>query len=163
MAIPLALAGLAAHADDAPKFDRSVKFAENFEAAIPRPEQDAATTGKLAALRKQTGKRPNIVWIVVDDMGYGDPGCYGGGAIAGASTPNIDRLAAEGLQLISCYARQTCTPTRSAILTGRLPFRTGLTRPILAGDKVTKNPWEDESSLARLLSDSGYFTLLTSK
>ncbi|MEO9930635.1 MAG: hypothetical protein ABJF25_04330 [Rhodopirellula bahusiensis] len=44
-------------------------------------------------------------------MGFGDPGCYGGGGLAGASTPNIDRLAAEGLKLTSCYAQQTCTPT----------------------------------------------------
>ena len=87
---------------------------------------------------------PNVVVIFIDDMGYGDPGCYGGGGAAGAATPNIDRLAREGLRLTSCYAQQTCTPTRSAILTGRLPVRTGLTRPILAGDKITKNPWSDE-------------------
>lgn len=144
-------------------FDRSVQTKENMEAEIPRPEQDKAVAEKLSALAKKTGKRPNIVWLVVDDMGYGDPGCFGGGAIAGASTPNFDRLAANGLKLTSCYAQQTCTPTRSAILTGRLPVRTGLTRPILAGDKVTKNPWKDEASLSKLLSDAGYFTLLTGK
>lgn len=158
------LLGLAlAPALHAQTFDRSVHTKENMEAAIPRPEQDKAVAEKLAALEKKTGRKPNILWIVVDDMGYGDPGCYGGGAISGASTPNIDRLAAEGLKLTSCYAQQTCTPTRSAILTGRLPVRTGLTRPILAGDKITKNPWEDETSLPKLLSDAGYFTLLTGK
>ncbi|MGI9241559.1 MAG: sulfatase-like hydrolase/transferase, partial [Verrucomicrobiales bacterium] len=149
-------------ADGAP-FDRSVKTAENFEAAIPRPEQDAAVAKKLAALKAKTGKRPNILWLVVDDMGFGDPGCYGGGVAIGAATPNIDRLARGGLRLTSCYAQHTCTPTRSAILTGRIPFRTGLTRPILAGDKITKNPWSDESCLAGLLSGSGYYTLLTGK
>lgn len=147
----------------APKFDRSVPTKENFEAAIPRPEQEQAVTEKLANLEKKTGKKPNIVWIIVDDMGFGDPGCFGGGAMSGASTPNIDKLASQGLKLTSCYAQQTCTPTRSAILTGRLPVRTGLTRPILAGDKITKNPWSDETSLPKLLSDSGYFTLLTGK
>jgi len=150
-------------AEEPPKFDRSVVTRENMEASIPRPEQDQAADEKLAALEKRNGRKPNILWLVVDDMGYGDPGCYGGGAIAGASTPNIDRLAAGGLKLTSCYAQQTCTPTRSAILTGRLPPRTGLTRPILAGDKVTQNPWADEISLAKLLSDAGYFTLLTGK
>ena len=75
----------------------------------------------------------------------------------------MDKLAREGLKLTSCYAQQTCTPTRSAILTGRLPLRTGLTRPILAGDKITKNPWADEVSLPKLLSDAGYYTLLTGK
>ncbi len=159
----LALASIAGTAQDAPKFDRSVPTKENMEAAIPRPEQDKAVAEKLAALEKKTGRKPNILWLVVDDMGFGDPGCYGGGSISGASTPNIDKLAAGGLKLTSCYAQHTCTPTRSAILTGRLLARTGLTRPILAGDKVTKNPWEDETSLPKLLSDAGYFTLLTGK
>ena len=118
---------------------------------------------KLAALEKKTGKKPNIVWLLVDDMGYGDPGCYGGGAVAGAATPNMDRFAREGLKLTSCYAQQTCTPTRSAILTGRLPVRTGLTRPILAGDKITRNPWADEISLPTLLGGVGYATVLVGK
>lgn len=143
--------------------NRSVRTAENREPAIPRPEQDKTVADKLAALRAKTGKRPNIVWIVVDDMGYGDPGCYGGGGRIGAATPNIDRLAREGLKLTSCYAQHTCTPTRSAILTGRLPVRTGLTRPILAGDAITKNPWDGETSLAKLLSDSGYYSTLVGK
>jgi arylsulfatase len=144
-------------------FDRSVQFAENFEAAIPRPEQDRVAREKLSALREKTGKPPNILWLVVDDMGFGDAGTYGGGAVAGASTPNIDQLAAEGLKLTSAYAQQTCTPTRSAILTGRLPVRTGLIRPILAGDRITVNPWADETSLPRLLSGAGYYTVLTGK
>ena len=145
------------------EFDRTVRVAENQEPAIPCLEQAAAVAKKLADLEKKTGKKPNILWIVVDDMGYGDPGCYGGGGAIGAATPNIDKLAREGLKLTSCYSQHTCTPTRSAILTGRLPMRTGLTRPILAGDKLTKNPWADETSLPKLLSDAGYNTLLTGK
>ncbi len=144
-------------------FDRSVKTAENFEASIPRPEQDKVGAAKLAALEKKTGRKPNILWFVVDDMGYGDPGCYGGGGMIGAATPEIDKLAAGGLKLTSCYSQQTCTPTRSAILTGRLPMRTGLIRPILAGDKLTSNPWDTEKSLPALLSEAGYHTLLTGK
>ncbi len=144
-------------------FDRTVRTAKNHEPAIPRPEQDKTAIETLASLRQKQGRRPNILWLVIDDMGYGDPGCYGGGASIGAATPNIDKLARGGMKLTSCYAQQTCTPTRSAILTGRLPVRTGLTRPILAGDKLTKNPWADEVSLAKLLSDSGYSTLLTGK
>ncbi|SMP67027.1 arylsulfatase [Neorhodopirellula lusitana] len=150
-------------ADETATFDRSVKLAENFEAAIPRPDQDQAVDQKLANLEKKMGRKPNILWLVVDDMGYGDPGCYGGGGAIGAATPNIDRLAKEGLKLTSCYSQQTCTPTRSAILTGRLPMRTGLIRPILAGDTLTKNPWEDETSLPKLLGQAGYYTLLTGK
>ncbi len=133
------------------------------EPAIPRPEQDKAVADRLAALEKKTGKKPNIVWIIVDDMGYGDPGCYGGGKAIGAATPNMDRLAREGLRLTSCDSQHTCTPTRSAMLTGRLPVRTGLIRPILAGDTLTKNPWDGEMSVAKILSDAGYYTLLTGK
>jgi arylsulfatase len=158
----LFISGCTALAQDA-KFDRSIHTSGNFEAAIPHAEQDKEVAKKLADLEKKTGKKPNIVWIVIDDMGYGDPGCYGGGAAIGAATPNIDRIASEGLKLTSCYAQQTCTPTRSAILTGRLPVRTGLTRPILAGDKITANPWADEVSLPKLLGQAGYNTLLTGK
>ena len=131
--------------------------------AVPRPEQDKLSMKKLAELQKKTEKKPNILWIVVDDMGWGDPGCYGGGDAIGAATPNMDKLAANGLRLTSAYSQPTCTPTRSAILTGRLPCRTGLTRPIIAGDKLTKNPWADEISLAKILSESGYKTLLSGK
>jgi len=130
---------------------------------IPRPEQDKIAQEKLAALEKKTGKKPNIIWFVIDDMGYGDLGCYGGGAVIGAATPNIDRLAKDGLKLTTVYSQPTCTPTRSALLTGRLPVRTGLTRPILAGDKLTKNPWEDEISLPKILSANNYKTILTGK
>jgi arylsulfatase len=143
--------------------NRAVRRADNREPAIPRAEQAAVVDAKLAALRQAADQRPNIVWLLVDDMGYGDPGCYGGGIATGAATPHIDRLAREGLRLTSCYAQNTCTPTRSAMLTGRLPVRTGLTRPILAGDKLTLNPWEGETSLARILSDAGYRTLLVGK
>ena len=142
---------------------RAVRTAPNMEPSIPRIAQDQAVAEKLATCSNRFGKRPNIVWLVIDDMGYGDPGCYGGGIAIGAATPNIDRLAQGGLRLTSCYAQQTCTPTRSAMLTGRLPVRTGLIRPILAGDSLTTNPWESETSLARILSTSGYNTLLTGK
>lgn len=142
---------------------KAVRTSESTEPALSFPAQEQASQRKLDALRTRTGNRPNIVWLLVDDMGYGDPGAFGGGALIGAATPNMDRLAREGLKLTSTYSQPTCTPTRSAILTGRLPVRTGLTRPILAGDKITKNPWADEISLPRLLSDAGYTTVLSGK
>lgn len=160
-AVTIALSVQSAQAQST--LNRSVRTAENMEPAILRPEQDNVVAAKLAALEKKVGKKPNIVWLLVDDMGFGDPGCYGGGKAIGADTPNMDRLAREGLRLTSCYSQNTCTPTRSAMLTGRLPVRTGLTRPILAGDKLTMNPWDGEISLPKILGESGYNTLLVGK
>jgi arylsulfatase A-like enzyme len=142
---------------------KAERTSESMEPALVHADQAAAARKKLDTLLAQAGKRPNIVWLVVDDMGYGDPGAYGGGAAIGAATPNMDRLAHEGLRLTSTYSQATCTPTRSAILTGRLPVRTGLTRPILAGDKITKNPWADETSLPTILGEAGYTTVLSGK
>ncbi|MCL1064410.1 arylsulfatase [Shewanella benthica] len=139
------------------------KFQENMEAAVPRPEQQIQADNKLAALKQKTGKRPNVLILMVDDLGYGDVGAFGGGVAIGAATPNIDALAQGGLKLTSTYSQTTCTPTRSAMITGRLPVRTGLYRPILAGDKLTANPWDDEVTSAKLMSDAGYETILTGK
>lgn len=142
---------------------RAVVVSETMQPAIPRPEQDAAASERLAALQARKGRRPNILIFIVDDMGYGDPGAFGGGAMIGAATPHMDWLAREGLKLTSTYAQYTCTPTRAAVYTGRLPARTGLIRPILAGDTITTNPWEGELTVAGLLSDAGYHSMLVGK
>src|SRR4051812_26343414 len=69
-------------------------------------------------------KPPNIVIILADDLGYGDLGCYGHPSI---HTPNLDRLAAEGMRFTDFYvAACVCTPSRTALLTGRLPVRSGM-------------------------------------
>jgi arylsulfatase len=133
------------------------------EPAIHRPEQEKSAAEKLAAFERRTGRKANILLLLVDDMGWGDPGVYGGGEALGAATPNIDALASNGLKLTSTYAQPTCTPTRAAILTGRLPVRTGLTRPVLANEPFTVNPWKGERSLAELLSAAGYRTALSGK
>ena len=65
---------------------------------------------KLRQLEAKTGRKPNILIILVDDLGYGDPGAFGGGEMAGAPTPNIDRLAANGLKLTSAYASPLARP-----------------------------------------------------
>lgn len=153
-----------------PPVSPSVRFTEEItqtvdwmEPSIPRPEQEQSAAGKLAEFEQRTGRKPNILFLLVDDMGWGDPGAYGGGVALGAATPNIDALAASGMKLTSTYSQPTCTPTRSAILTGRLPVRTGLTRPVLANEPFTVNPWEGENSLAQLLSEAGYRTALSGK
>ncbi len=144
-------------------FDETVRVAAHLEPAIPRAEQSKIARGKLAALRSKTGRPPNILVLLVDDMGWGDIGANGGGVVIGAPTPNIDKLAQDGLRLTSVYAQSTCTPSRAALMTGRFPSRTGLTRPLMAGEALSVNPWSDEDTAARLLSAAGYRTALSGK
>lgn len=72
-------------------------------------------------------RKPNIVMMVADNTGYGDLGCYGGGELRGAPTPNLDGMAREGLRMTSFYTETQCTPTRAALMIGRLPARDGMT------------------------------------
>lgn len=133
---------------------------ENFEPALALPAQQRAAQAKLEALFKKTGKRPNILILVVDDLGYGDVGAYGGGEALGAPTPNIDRLARDGLKLTSTYAQPSCTPTRAALNTGRLPVRSGLLTPKLLNDTADIS---GELLASKVLSQSGYRTALSGK
>lgn len=150
-------------AESGDPFIKARSFAANLEPARENPEQQAAVEKKLAELEDRTGSKPNILIFLVDDMGWGDPGAFGGGLAVGAATPNIDRLAQQGLKLTSTYSQPTCTPTRSAMMTGRLPARTGLTRPTLTGEATSVNPWSYEKTAAELLSESGYVTALSGK
>jgi arylsulfatase A-like enzyme len=96
---------------------------------------------------------PNVVFILVDNVGWGDLGCYGGTV----ATPRIDSLAAAGLRFRNYTVEAQCTPTRSAILTGRLPVRSGTTSVPLPGQGDSGlAPWE--YTLAELFSDAGYAT-----
>ena len=70
-----------------------VPTAAHLEPAISRPAQDAEAKRKLEALEKKFGRKPNVLILLVDDLGYGDVGVYGGGEMVGSPTPNIDRLA----------------------------------------------------------------------
>ena len=85
---------------------------------------------------------------------------YGGGESRGAPTPHIDRLAREGLKLTSAYAQPSCTPTRAALNTGRLPVRSGLLMPSLLNDKADIS---GEILAAKLLSAAGYRSALSGK
>ena len=77
--------------------------------------------------------KPNVILIVSDDTGYGDLGPYGGGEGRGMPTPNIDRLASEGMTMFSFYAQPSCTPGRAAMQTGRIPNRSGMTTVAFQG------------------------------
>lgn len=90
-----------------------------------------------------------------------DPGCYGGGAVLGAPTPRMDQMAKEGLRLTSFYSETQCTPTRAAMLTGRLPIRTGMALASETGSNAGISP--QEITLAKVLSDAGYNTAMFGK
>ena len=111
----------------------------------------------LALSSTRSDSKPNIVLILMDNFGYGEIGVYGGGALRGAPTPNIDGIAAEGLQLTNYNVEAEFTPSRAALMTGRYGIRTrkrpdGPPRGVWYG--ITK--WE--ITLAEMLSDSGYAT-----
>ena len=99
---------------------------------------------------------PNIVFVLADNLGWGELGCYGGGVLRGAPTPRIDQLASEGLRLTNFNVESDCVPTRSALMTGRHPIRTGAIQAVPAGLPQGLIPWE--ITLAQLLSARGYAT-----
>jgi arylsulfatase A-like enzyme len=109
----------------------------------------------------QQAQKPNIVLIVSDDFGYGDAGAYGGGENRGMPTPNLDRLAAEGMQFLSFYAQPSCTPGRAAMQTGRIPNRSGMTTVAFQGQGggLPAAEW----TLASVLKTGGYKTFFTGK
>jgi arylsulfatase len=104
---------------------------------------------------------PNIVYFLVDNLGYGELGSYGGGKIRGAETPSIDRLAREGIQLLNFAPESQCTPSRSALMTGRYSIRSGNQSVALAGSEGGLVKWE--RTLAEVLADEGYATSIVGK
>jgi len=138
----------------------TVTTAPNREPVFDLPGQRETARSKLDDLAARTGRRPNIAMIVMDDVGWGDFGCYGGGETIGAPTPNIDRLAARGKLLTSAYSQPTCSPSRASLLTGRLPVRHGILIPVMYGQP---GGLADEVTLASLLSEAGYVTQAVGK
>src|SRR6266511_1113314 len=97
------------------------------------------------------GRRPNIVFILTDDQGYGDLSCHGNPIL---KTPNLDRLHDEGVRFTDFHVSPTCAPTRSALLTGRHEFRNGVTHTILERERLTPGA----TTLAQVLKSAGYRT-----
>jgi arylsulfatase A-like enzyme len=95
------------------------------------------------------GKKPNVLLILADDLGWFDVGAYHRG-IMGGPTPNIDRIAREGVLLTDCYAQASCTAGRAAFITGQLPMRTGLTTVGMPG--APQGIHREDPTLAELLS-----------
>lgn len=104
------------------------------------------------------GDRPNIVLILADDLGYGDLSCYGAKDIA---TPNIDRMASEGMKLNSFYVSPVCSPTRAALMTGSHSARVGIGGVMFPRNNHGINP--DEITLPELLRAQGYATAIVGK
>jgi arylsulfatase A-like enzyme len=103
--------------------------------------------------------RPNILYIVADDLGWKDLGFQG---CAEIKTPNIDKLAAGGARLEQFYVQPMCTPTRAALMTGRYPFRYGL-QTLVIPSKGTYGLATDEYTLPQTLKDAGYATAMVGK
>jgi len=114
------------------------------------------------ARSQKSDKRPNIIVILADDMGYGDLGCYGHPTI---STPELDKMATEGMRLTQCYAgAAVCTPSRAALLTGRFPVRTGVygKGDVFRQNSATGLPHK-EITIAEMLKEKGYATAIIGK
>lgn len=112
-----------------------------------------------ASMRAQSPQRPNVVLVFADDLGYGDLGVYGHPTIR---TPNLDRLAQEGVRFTQFYsAASVCSPSRAALMTGRLPIRSGVNQVLV--------PWskgglpKTEITVAAALQNAGYATGIVGK
>src|SRR6266568_5024588 len=106
-------------------------------------------------------QKSNILFILADNIGYGDLGVYGGGELRGAPTPRIDRLAAEGLRLTQFLVEPSCTPSRAALVTGRYSIRSGLSLVALEGTPYSLPA--KEITMAEMLRDAGYATAIFGK
>jgi arylsulfatase A len=114
---------------------------------------DRAVLGAESEFEPTKG-RPNVVVVLADDLGYGDLACFGHPVL---KTPNLDRLASEGLRLTHCYAAAAnCSPARTGLMTGRTPYRVGIHNwiPMYSPMHVRR----EEVTVATLLRDAGYTT-----
>ncbi len=123
---------------------------------------DAQVREKLAELEARFGKKPNIINIIVDDVGYTELGVYGGGKLRGAPTPNLDQLANQGMKFLQYYSEVSCTPTRTTLNTGRHNIRVGITQVDFPGTRGMGLP-QEEVTLAEILSKAGYNTAMFGK
>lgn len=110
----------------------------------------------LATSSARANNKPNIVLVFLDNFGWGEPGFNGGGIVRGAATPRLDQLAAEGLRLTNFNVEVQCTPSRSALMTGRYAIRSGNGTIPLGEGVYGLVQWE--VTMAEMLADAGYAT-----
>jgi arylsulfatase A-like enzyme len=115
-------------------------------------------SGPVAAQQK----RPNIVMLMMDDVGWNDFGVYsGGGAALGHPTPNIDRVAKEGVMFTSWYGQASCTAGRASFMTGRIPIRSALSIVVAPGDR--NHLRKETPTIAEFFKKNGYSTYFSGK
>jgi arylsulfatase len=120
----------------------------------------AAIALNVAPALAQNSK-PNVVFILADNVGYGDLGPYGGGELRGAPTPRIDELAREGLRLTQYLVEPGCTPSRAALMTGQYSIRNGLSLIIVPGSLSTLS--KSAVTMGELFKSAGYATAIFGK
>ena len=106
-------------------------------------------------------RKPNVVVIMTDDVGWGDLGSYGGGVMRGAPTPHLDRLAAEGMRFVNYYGQASCTAGRASFITGRIPIRSALSLVLVPGDPNHLS--REEPTIAEYMKKAGYTTVQLGK
>jgi arylsulfatase A-like enzyme len=121
----------------------------------------AIFAGVPAMAKEKKQQKPNVVFILADNVGYGDMGPYGGGELRGAPTPNIDRLASEGLRFTQFLVEPACTPSRATLMTGQYSIRNGLSLVILPG--TTNTLPGTAFTMGQLFKDAGYATAIYGK
>jgi len=147
----------------------------NFRSAIGLGVIASTPLTLLTATRKSERTKPNIIFILFDDFGYSDLACYGSRFY---ETPNIDRLASQGIRFTNAYAScPVSSPTRASILTGRYPVNTGITDWIpgrqasnsgSSADRLIALPFNlnlkrEEETIAEALKKTGYRTMISGK
>jgi arylsulfatase len=151
-------------------FLQTPMFAQQFDAPFEKlagkkadawAAEDRQVDAKLSELEGRFGKKPNIIYVLADDVGWGELGWQGGGKFRGTPTPVLDEMAEQGMRFNMAYAEPSCTPTRIAIMTGRHPVRTGLNSVLWPGQTEGLSP--EEVTIAELLSDAGYDTAMWGK
>ena len=113
------------------------------------------------AVTSLAAEKPNSVFMMCDNLGYGDLGCYGGGELRGMPSPRIDRLASQSMQFTQFLVEPGCTPSRSACMTGRYAIRSGLSLVVVRGSPNSLQT--KEVTLAEVLKEAGYNTAYLGK
>ena len=105
--------------------------------------------------------KPNVILMLGDNLGYGDLSVYNGGSRGNLKTPNIDKLASEGMRISQFLVEPGCTPSRAGLLTGQYPIRSGMSLIITPGGSGGLQP--DDYTLGNVFKDAGYNTAYTGK